>query len=164
MEIPEIIDLNLTHIEYSNNVDVNDPSRGKYKFTSVYDVETEESWMNDFIDLDALKRNIINAICESRDASGDCFGCVHNKTGSLYCSKDECSLDCIYKEELSNKFESKHTPIVIDPSIPYCYSPCNNSYVICCKDCRVYDKCTLDDKCIKEEFESCDKYITCFEE
>lgn len=58
-DIPEFQNLNLSQIEYENNIDVNDPSRNQFKLTSSYDKYDADSWKHDFIDLDAFIQNVV---------------------------------------------------------------------------------------------------------
>ena len=56
--IPEFIDLNLSQNEYINGIKVDDESRSKFTFVSMYDVMNKDSHLYDFIDLDAFIRNV----------------------------------------------------------------------------------------------------------
>ncbi|SRR6266568_8226478 len=55
-QIPEIRDWNLSQVEYQQGVKVDDEKRGGFVFVSRYDEPKPE---HDFIDIDALKRNIV---------------------------------------------------------------------------------------------------------
>ena len=76
---PDFCNLNLSQNEVDSGVSVDDESRPKYAFTSVYNVETEDSWKNDFIDLDAAIRNIYDCIIAAHEET-DCFLCDHKET------------------------------------------------------------------------------------
>lgn len=76
---PEFCNLNLSQNEYDKDISVDDESRPKFAFTSAYDVETEDSWRDDFIDLDAAIRNIYDCIIAAHEET-DCFLCDHAET------------------------------------------------------------------------------------
>lgn len=59
VSIKEIEELNLSNNEYKNNVTVDDENRPKFTFYDRYSKEDDD---NDFIDLDALTRNIFNGL------------------------------------------------------------------------------------------------------
>ncbi|MCM1214153.1 MAG: hypothetical protein NC548_06485 [Lachnospiraceae bacterium] len=65
MSISEYRELNLTQIEYENEVNPDDESRSGFVFTSRYDVYPEDHWKEEFIDLEACVQNIY---CGLRDA------------------------------------------------------------------------------------------------
>ena len=41
--IPEFLELNLSQVEYEKGISVDDENRPKFSFTSMYDIETEDS-------------------------------------------------------------------------------------------------------------------------
>lgn len=57
--VPEIREWNLSQVEYERGVKVDDESRPPFAFASRYDQPKPE---HDFIDLDALKQNIVRSI------------------------------------------------------------------------------------------------------
>lgn len=66
--VPEIREWNLSQFEYEHHVTVDDPNRAPYAFTSSYTTIKPE---HDFIDLDALKRNVtrsLRQVQEERDS------------------------------------------------------------------------------------------------
>lgn len=58
MSIPEFVDLNLSYNEVQAGIKVNDDRRPNFVFHSAYDVRNEDSWKDDFIDLDAFMQNL----------------------------------------------------------------------------------------------------------
>ncbi len=63
-QVPEIRDWNLSQVEYQNGVKVDDEKRDGFVFVSRYGQPQPE---HDFIDIDALKRNI--AVSLEREAA-----------------------------------------------------------------------------------------------
>jgi hypothetical protein len=63
-QVPEILDWNLSQVEYQRGVKCDDESRPAFTFVSRYDQPSPE---DDFIDIDALKRNI--AVSLEREAA-----------------------------------------------------------------------------------------------
>jgi hypothetical protein len=63
-QVPEIRDWNLSQVEYQNGVKVDDEKRDGFVFVSRYGQPNPE---HDFIDIDALKRNI--AVSLEREAA-----------------------------------------------------------------------------------------------
>lgn len=57
--IPEFVELNLSENEIERGVNVDDEDRRRFSFHSGYDVETEESVRDDFVDLDAFVQNVV---------------------------------------------------------------------------------------------------------
>lgn len=138
--IPEFEQLNITEAEYEAGIqDVNDPRREDgFCFVDRYTPATnakDESWKQDFIDLDALLRNIANDLLSTEDS--DCFCCVRTEEGA---STQVCQ-KCIRNENLRDYFigsrrprgERKHS----------CYTDCPNNKYICCVECT------------KEEYRNC---------
>ena len=83
MGIPEFVDLNLSQIEFENNISVDDEKRGKYSFITRYDKYNSESWKHDFIDLDAFIRNVYNRLLTLIESEQDCFCCIYDKERSI---------------------------------------------------------------------------------
>ena len=141
MSCKEFCELNLSYNEYMNGIDINDENRLKYQFTTGYDVVSEESMKDDFVDLDACIRNIFIAImCDIEDK--DCWFCDNNMT--KYC--DTCKLN----SDFSNHYHHINTPCVPEKYKRWCYYSCPLHIAICCEDCTDYDNCKY--KCT----ESCD--------
>lgn len=70
--IPEFQEWNLSQIEYEKGISADDEDRGKFSFSSRYDVRDENFWKNDFIDLDSF----VNNVCRVIDAMLDENGCI----------------------------------------------------------------------------------------
>lgn len=135
MSIDEFRELNLTYIEYQNNVSVDDPNRTKYNFVTAFDKEDSESWKNDFIDLDAFVRNANRNIHMVNDSDRDCFFCIHKDT-------DKCGT-CILNSKLKLNYECSREPKGFYTFA--CKYDCFNNYYICCEECK--EKTTCKHKC-----------------
>lgn len=136
LAIPEFEELNLSQIEYDNGVKVHDENRGKYKFTSAYDVETSESWRDDFIDLDAFIRNAMRNMYMLIDNDIDCFCCVHNTEEGK--KSGEC-LNCIVNPNFKINYEPGR-----QPKGKYtfaCTHNCRKDLYIGCDECDEKNEC-----------------------
>ena len=131
MTIPEFEELNLSQIEYEKGIDVNDDSRPKYSFTTRYDVETSESWKNDFIDLDAFIRNVYRRVLQIKDVETDCFCCKHKDT--------ELCKECSINEKLKINYECSRKPK--GKYTFACKYDCFKSRYICCEECDEKETC-----------------------
>lgn len=132
--IPEFEELNLTQIEYENNVNVNDENRSKYKFVSSHDNETKESWKTDFIDLDAFVRNVYSSIYNSIESDKECFFCTHSSKEN----SEECN-SCSLNPKFTVNYKSSR-----EPKGKYnfsCKYNCYRSFQICCEECKEKDVC-----------------------
>lgn len=128
--MPEFEELNLSHNEYINGVKVDDDSRPKFSFHTRYDVETSESWKNDFIDLDAFARNVhINLIRQEEEK--DCFLCMHE--GTAKCNSCMLNPDFKLNYECSREAKGKYTFA--------CTYDCYANYYICCEECGQAETC-----------------------
>lgn len=126
MSIPEFKELNLSQNEFEKRIDVDDPSRPKFAFSSRYDKETSESWRRDFIDLDAFIRNATNNIYSEIDLETDCFGCVNKGTS-------KCN-ECYVNESFKNNYLGDRKPKGIYTFA--CKYDCPKGYYICCEECK----------------------------
>ena len=132
--IPEFEELNLSHNEYYNGVKVHDEDRPSFGFVSSYDVETEESWKDDFVDLDAFVRNVCSNINMIMNYETDCFCCIHNgKEDSEACKT------CVYNINYTNNYESDRTPK--GKYTFACKYDCPNGYYIGCNECDKKEDC-----------------------
>lgn len=130
-DIPEFNGLNLTLGEYEAGVGVEDETRGRYKFTSAYDVNTPDSWKHDFIDLDAFIQNVHRMLIMHMDMSQDCMGCVLTNT-------DVCKT-CSVNKEITCKYMCTR-----EPRGRYtfaCAYDCFKGYYICCEECSETEDC-----------------------
>lgn len=99
--IPEFEELNLSQIEFENGVKVHDENRAKFSFTSAYDVGTEDSWKDDFVDLDAFMRNMEMEL-KVRLNEHECFFCINKDT-------EECE-KCNLNKKLTDRYKEDRTP------------------------------------------------------
>ena len=148
-EIKEFRNLNLTYEERENGVDVDDENRFGITFTSMYDSRTEESWKKDFIDLDAVRQNIMYEL-KKHYKDEDCFLCDHDGQDSLEC------LTCTNNPKFGNHYSHTNRPFGRDIE-RWCAVGCTYSRAICCYDCDRKDTC--EDRCCGSYFTE-DK-ITC---
>lgn len=141
-EIPEFKELNLTQIEFENGVSVDDESRPQFSFTTRYDEYDSESWKNDFIDLDAFVRNVVNRYWMIHDGEQDCYLCIHqNKNGNstLGCGNSESCKKCSINPNLKNNYECRR-----EPRGKYtfaCEYDCLKNRYICCEECVEKESC-----------------------
>lgn len=131
MSIKAFVNLNLSYREITEGVAVDDPSRPTVSFTSAYDIESEDSWKDDFIDLDACIRNIENEVFK-RSEEVDCFLCDYQNT-------ERCA-ECTLNPKFSNKYCHKNTPYG-DHIMQWCEIGCPNGMAVCCKDCNKTENC-----------------------
>lgn len=132
MSIQEFRELNLSQIEYENNVD--DENRSGYTIISAYDIETEDSWKDDFVDLDAFIRNVERNIYMIMDSDRDCFLCKYNEAET----SSECD-DCILNRKHEFKYEPSRNPKGIYTFA--CKYDCNYNYYIGCDECDKREEC-----------------------
>lgn len=137
LSIPEFEELNLSQMEYDNGVKVHDEDRGKFKFTSAYDVETSESWKYDFIDLDAFIGNAERNIWMLMDYETDCFCCIHNPRDGESRPK-ECST-CLVNPGFKINYETCRYPK--GKYTFACKHNCKCDYYIGCDECDKKDTC-----------------------
>ena len=135
ISIPEFEELNLTQIEYEKGIKVDDENRPKYSFTSAYDVETKDSWKNDFIDLDAFTRNVYINLVHSNDTA-ECFLCGRKDT--------EFCKTCKHNERFTSNYKCDNAPNEKRQIV--CDNTCYRGYCICCEICK--DKDTCENKCM----------------
>lgn len=138
--IPEFEELNLSQIEYDNGVNVHDENRSKYSFRSAYDIETVDSWKEDFIDLDAFVRNVVRGIINIEESDMDCFCCKHNKEGN---KDSEVCKTCVLNPSFKNNYESDRTPK--GEYTFACTYDCKKGYYIGCDECK--EKYTCEYRC-----------------
>lgn len=99
--------LNLSYNERKKNIDVDDPNRAAFSFTSIYDKQDQDSWKDDFIDLDACIQNSMRNILRDMKDDGIDEVCTNNKpfgdSWTEWCSAPcangiaICCKDCTYK-------------------------------------------------------------------
>ncbi|QVK17751.1 hypothetical protein KHQ81_13000 [Mycoplasmatota bacterium] len=130
--IDEFRELNLSQTEFDAGVKVDDPNRGKYKFTSRYDVETPDSWKTDFIDLDAFERNVLGNLYMLKHYGEDCFCCTYEGTEKCNSCKSNPKFGYHYKS--SREPRGKYTFA--------CQFDCFKSRYICCEECDEKNMCS----------------------
>lgn len=141
--IPEFQELNLTQIEYDNGVSVDDDSRPEFSFNTAYDKYESESWKNDFVDLNAFVRNVVNRYWTFYDGEQDCFLCIHqdknNRSSTLDCGNSDVCKQCIINPNLKNNFEWERKPR--GQYTFACEYNCFKNKYICCEECDKKDSC-----------------------
>lgn len=154
MSCKEFRELNLSYNEVLQGIDVDDESRGGNRFTSMYDIDTEESMRDDFIDLDACISNILRAISHELEVT-DCFLCDNIDT-------EKC-MTCTLNKQYNNRYFHTPKPYDIDAHDRWCTYSCKYNYIICCADC--VDNRTCTDRC-NEDCDTCTlcKNKSCIEE
>lgn len=104
-QVPEYHELNLSRKLKDKKVKVGDAENQGFVFTSRYDSSNLSTRYNDFIDLDALTRNIIIDIQITRESSDDCFLCKYAKEyGSMEPGNEVCNT-CLCNPEMRYKRE-----------------------------------------------------------
>lgn len=105
-QVPEYYELNVSRKLKDKNIKAGDAENQGFMFTSRYDSSVLSTRYNDFIDLDALIRNIIIDIRITREYSDDCFLCKHAKEyGSMEPGNEVCNI-CL----CNPKFRYKREP------------------------------------------------------
>lgn len=132
--IPEFRNLNLTYNESQEGIDVNDPNRPMIVISTIYDVDTEDGWKDDFIDLDAAIQNICYEISQIYKWNDDCFCCKYNCTNSEICNT------CINNPNFQNNYTTENRPYGSEIE-RWCSKGCVEGMAVCCYDCNYKDKC-----------------------
>lgn len=148
----EFCNLNLSQNECDKGISVDDESRAEFAFTSMYDVETADSWKDDFIDLDAAIHNIYNCIITAHEES-DCFLCDHSD------DKDVCKCCKLNYANYTNYYEHANKPHDTSKYGGWCKVSCPKGVAVCCKDCTEFDKCSLEDKCKNPGGYNCPSFV-----
>lgn len=92
MQIEDFKNLNLSQIEFENNISVDDPNRNKFSFSSAYDKHDSNSWKYDFIDLDAFISNVCSCLIEMVEKNNSCEA-ESIKPKTYYKKNSLCSMD-----------------------------------------------------------------------
>lgn len=92
MQIEDFKNLNLSQIEFENNISVDDPNRSQFSFSSAYDKHDSNSWKYDFIDLDAFIRNVCSCLIEMVEKNDSCEA-ESIKPKTYYKKNSLCSMD-----------------------------------------------------------------------
>ena len=95
-QVPEYFELNVSRKLKDENVKAGDTENSGITFTCRYDSYTLDSRYTDFIDLDALLRNICVQIEHLQIIEDDCFLCKYAENyGSMHPSKCDICENCI---------------------------------------------------------------------
>lgn len=129
MDIPEFVELNLSEIEFTKNISVDDKNRSKFSFVSAYDKASPDSWKRDFIDLDAFIRNVHYKLQGISVSDQDCFCCKHDDGVK---DKDICKA-CTVNPNLEYNYECCRAPKG-DYTFA-CKFDCKRHCYICCEEC-----------------------------
>lgn len=129
---PTFTKLNLSYNEISNNV--NNSNEADFVFTSGYDVDTEESWKNDFIDLDAAIGNIYRVIIQKYNDNKDCITCEYN-----YVDAEQCKT-CLRNPMFRYNYYHVNKPFSND-IMRWCSKGCAEGIAVCCYDCSYKSNC-----------------------
>ena len=112
-QVPEYHELNVSRKLKEQGVHDGEPENMGFRFTSIYDVETQDSRYTDFIDLDALIQNICVEIDRLQQMDEDCFLCKYAKEyGSMEPGDERCST-CICNPNI--KYRREKHPMSIKP-------------------------------------------------
>lgn len=132
---PQFEKLNLSYNEIEEGIAVDDPYRPEFTFTSGYAEDNEDSWKDDFIDLDAALGNIHYEIMRKLNADKDCITCEYNKEGSEKCKT--CTLNPNY----DNRYHHINRPFG-DEIMRWCSKGCPEGIAVCCYDCQKNGDCS----------------------
>lgn len=144
-KIPEFEELNISQNEYDAGVKVDDENRGRFKFTSRYDVNTVDSWKNDFIDLDAFIGNVTRMLMAYDEIEdNDCFTCIHDKKVKNMEDIRKCN-HCRRNRELKIVDNHEGTRQPKGKYAMACKYNCYKNKYICCCECD--DKATCEKAC-----------------
>lgn len=156
LSIPEFLNLNLSYNERSKGVSAQDKGRRTIVFTSIYDKTTEDSWKDDFIDLDAVLQNIECSLLNDYAEFTTCILCRHCSDGLQNSFTALECLTCQHNPRFTDNYTSRNKPFGNDFS-HWCQSSCPNQRSICCWDCNKKDSCN--DRCCGSYFT--ENKITC---
>ena len=112
-QVPEYHELNVSRKLKDQGVHAGDPENSGFVFTSRYDVDTQDSRYTDFIDMNALIRNICIEIDRLQQMDSDCFLCKYaKKYGSMEPGDERCST-CICNPNI--RYRRENHPMSIKP-------------------------------------------------
>ena len=105
-EIKEFRQLNISKkLKNAGVEDINDDRNKGYRFSSAYNIDTEDERYTDFIDLDACIQNIVFSVDRIIQFNEDCFLCKYTKEygsmepGDPRCDTCICNPNVTYKRE-----------------------------------------------------------------
>lgn len=96
--------LNLSYNEKEKGISVNDESRPLFCFSTRYDIYNENSWKDDFIDLDAVLQNFrYSYLCYIKqfEDTSSCYNCVHHEMNSNECLT--CNRNMKFRDNFNHK-------------------------------------------------------------
>ena len=113
-EIKEFRQLNISKkLKDAGVEDINDDRNKGYRFSTRYDVDTEDERYTDFIDLDACIQNIVCSVDRIIQFDEDCFLCKYTKEyGSMEPADPRCDT-CICNPNVTYKRETH--PMALKP-------------------------------------------------
>ena len=113
-EIKEFRQLNISKkLKDAGVEDINDDRNKGYRFSTRYDVDTEDERYTDFIDLDACIQNIVCSVDRIIQFDEDCFLCKYAKEyGSMEPADPRCDT-CICNPNITYKRETH--PMALKP-------------------------------------------------
>ena len=113
-EIKEFRQLNISKkLKDAGVEDINDDRNKGYRFSTRYDVDTEDERYTDFIDLDACIQNIVCSVDRIIQFDEDCFLCKYAKEyGSMEPADPRCDT-CICNPNVTYKRETH--PMALKP-------------------------------------------------
>ena len=113
-EIKEFRQLNISKkLKDAGVEDINDDRNKGYRFSTRYDVDTEDERYTDFIDLDACIQNIVCSVDRIIQFDEDCFLCKYTKEyGSMEPADPRCDT-CICNPNITYKRETH--PMALKP-------------------------------------------------
>ena len=113
-EIKEFRQLNISKkLKDAGVEDINDDRNKGYRFSTRYDVDTEDERYTDFIDLDACLQNIVCSVDRIIQFDEDCFLCKYAKEyGSMEPADPRCDT-CICNPNVTYKRETH--PMALKP-------------------------------------------------
>ena len=113
-EIKEFRQLNISKkLKDAGVEDINDDRNKGYRFSTRYDVDTEDERYTDFIDLDACVQNIVRSIDRITQFDEDCVLCKYTKEyGSMEPGDPRCDT-CICNPNVKYKRETH--PMALKP-------------------------------------------------
>lgn len=141
-EIPEFNELNLTQNEIDKGITLDD-DRPSFQFTSRYDKKDENSWRDDFIDLDAFIQNLVFHLNQRLDLNNDCFLCINQDESSentLSSGQSDKCKTCKINPNFTNNYETCRQPK--GKYTMACNFDCYKAKYICCIECDDKDNCT----------------------
>lgn len=142
--------LNLSYNEKAQGISVDDESRPMFCFSTRYDVYNEDSWKDDFIDLDAVLQNFMCSYLNYNKSFNDvssCYNCVHYEMNSNECLN--CNRSMKFRDNFNCKADTNRP--MGNEYTRWCEVNCRSSKrAICCYDCN--DKNTCENRCCSSYF------------